>query len=75
MKPAIELFFDHETQAVQVKVDPEQVKTWEFAKAIIAMCGEAADKQAKMTALMQMQAAQQAQQQGDRIARSLINGR
>ena len=56
--PALTVLYDPETQSVSVKCDPEQVKNWRFAAALLEMAKQQADHIVKMSQLGAIQHAQ-----------------
>lgn len=71
VKPAILIYWDPENQAVQVAVDPEQVKNWDFALGLIEMAKGAALMQQKMIQLQEMNRRQAERQQVDFLRRQI----
>jgi len=55
-KPAVEIFWDEANQQVNVKVDPEQIRNWTFAKMVCAEAGTCCDKAEKIALMRQAQA-------------------
>lgn len=57
-KPAVTVHYDPESQVVSLKVDPEQVKNWSFAAAILEMAKGSAEQAVKMAQFEAMKQAQ-----------------
>lgn len=68
IKPTVALFWNPQTQGVEVKVDPEQVRSWEFAKMLCLEGSEVCVKAAKMAMLR----AAQEQEANQRLANQLV---
>jgi hypothetical protein len=71
VRPALWVEYCPETQSVQVHVEPDQVKTWDFARALLTMAIQASERMAELQMARQAHAAMQDNALVDQVMRDL----
>lgn len=72
-KPAVQLFWDPEAQNVQVSVDTEQIKHWDFAAIVCEMGKQSVERTIRLGQVQALQRAAQEQAVDRELVRKLIH--
>jgi len=70
-RPSLWLEFHPENQSVEVRVNPEKVKTWDFARALCVMAQQACERMAELQMAQQAREAIQNNALVDQVMRDL----
>jgi uncharacterized protein with von Willebrand factor type A (vWA) domain len=69
--PSLWLEFDPTTQSVAVQINPEKIKTWDFARALCVMAQQACERMAELQMARAAHEAMQNNALADQVSRDL----